>query len=528
MSPVYRPQIHLAYHYLTDGRNLGARVELHQYFSVVRKRLWLIALLGVVGLGLSVGVLAKSPPLYQAKSSVFVSSQSGDTTAELVQGSTYTQQLVQSYAQLATAPIVLNPVILKLNLDVSARGLASEITADTPLNTVIVEITVLDRSPVRATQIANAVASSLATSAENLSPKLTNGESGIRMKVISPAAVPTSPAKPNRNLILASGLLGGLAVGVLIAIFIELLSTRVRDEEDVAKVSDAPVLGRISRNPRGLSGIVMRVARTSPTAEGYRRVRTNLAFSEVDRQMKSIVVTSPTAAIGKSTTTLNLALAMAEVGGRGLVIDADLRKPSIAQYCQMDGDVGLTSVLIGSAHLEDAVQRWGDLIDILPSGLVPPNPTKLLGSEAMATLLKRVTAEYDFVILDSPPVLPVSDALTLAHLTDGVIVVARCRVTKRRELESTLSSIENVNAGVLGVILNVAPRVKSDSYYPYARDAHQGQVMETDAAPVSSAQILVRRPPRRKTRRPSSRSRADESPVTGGDSASAELQPSSQ
>ena len=479
-------------------------VEPHEVLATFRKRWWAILAFCIVGFALSFALAKATPTSYESHSSVFVSSPSGDTTAELVQGSTFSQQIVQSYAQLATTPAVLQPAIDKLGLNTTPDALAKTVTATTPLNTVIINISVVNGSPHMAANIANAVADSLATTAESLSPKRASGSSGISIVTVAPAEPAKTPSAPNTRLIYSIGILVGLIVGMVLAIVVELFDTRIREDADVARASELPAVGRITRNPRGVHGIVMRMARRTPTAEDYRRLRTNLAFADVDAKTRSILVTSPAEAVGKTTTALNLALAMAEAGTRGLVIDADLRRPSIAEYCQIEGDVGLTSVLIGSARLEDAIQHWGGVIDVLPSGLVPPNPTRLLASDAMAALVGLVTAEYDFVILDSPPILPVGDGLALAQLVDGVLIVARHNLTRRGDLLSTARSLEAVNSVLLGVVLNAAPRGKKSSYYSYARNrgAAADRALAVDELPVSASQIGRRRRASKPRQRP--------------------------
>ncbi|MFP7833516.1 polysaccharide biosynthesis tyrosine autokinase [Marisediminicola sp. LYQ134] len=461
-----------------------------EYVATLRKYKYLILALGVVGTIAGLVFASTMPTLYQARSSVFVSSQRGETSSELLQGSTFTQNLVQTYATLATTPAVLNPVIDRLNLDTSPQALARSITADAPINTVIIEITVQNGSAAQAARIADAVTDSLARTAEDLSPADEEGNPSIIMETVSPAQTPSAPASPNVRLIVVSGLLAGLALGVTYAFGRVLLDTRVRSKADIARLTDVPVLGSIAQMKRGTAGVVMRVAPRSSAAEDYRRLRTNLAFADIDEVSRSVVVTSASAGAGKTVTSINLALAMAEAGRTVLLIDADLRRPAVAQYCEIDGDVGLTSVLLGTSSFDLAVQRWGDAIDIIPSGIVPPNPVQLLTSAAMATLIAEIEPHYDFVVIDSPPLLPVSDALALAPLVDGAIVISRVGVTKRNELTSTLEALDAVNSRVLGVVLNRSKPSRANSYYGRGEDQKAATPPQDQAAaPVEPSDI---------------------------------------
>ena len=443
----------------------GTTVEPIEYLRTIGRRWIVIVLLGALGLVAAWAYASSVAPLYKSTSSVFVSSERGETTSELVQGSTFSQNLVQSYAQLATMPAVLDPVIKQLNLDTSAGQLASSVVAATPLNTVIIEITVSSESPARAAATADAITTSLSTLVQNLAPKGPDNAPSITLSTVSEAQVPTAPYAPNTRLLLVTGLAGGLALGVIYALARELLDTRVRGEKGLLRVTDAPLLGKIGEKRRSdPPGLVMRVMPRSVLAEGYRRIRTNLEFIDVDNRPRCVVVTSPMVADGKSTSALNLALAMAERAPRVLLIDADLRRPSIAGMCDIEGEVGLTTVLVGTVALEDAITLWGGVLHVLPSGAVPPNPGQLLGSTAMSDLVLRLRGEYDFIVIDSPPLLPASDALGLAHLADGAIVVARDKTTRRAQLATTLESLEAVKARLLGIVLNRVQERHSDAY----------------------------------------------------------------
>lgn len=486
-------------------------MEPRDYVNAVRRR-WIL----IVGLGLLGGLTALAydftlPTLYKATSSVFVSTSQGDTTSELVQGSTFTQANVQSYARLATMPIVLEPVIAELDLDITPPALARAITVDTPLNTVIIEITASSPDARESAAIADAVTDSLSAAVTQLAPDGPDGEPAIAMTTVAPARVPTLPYAPNTRFIVLTGTLAGLAVAFLFAIASQAFDTRVRTAADLSRVTDAPLLGTVVRRPgRRASNLVMRTDPHGPQAESYRRIRANLEFADVDRPVRALVVTSALAGEGKSTTSINLALALAERSDRVLLIDADLRRPSIGRHCQIEDAVGLTTVLLGEVRVADAVQRWAGAIDILPSGAVPPNPGQLLGSAAMADLMSELTESYTFIIVDSPPLLPAIDALGLARLTDGTIVVARYKWTRRQHLARAIESLAAVRARMVGIVLDRVPaRAATASYYGYR--SHR------EAAP---ADIDAQRPQHRHEHR--------DRPAAGGGPDAAEAPPATE
>jgi len=443
-------------------------VELHEYFAILRKR-WSTVVV-IAGLGLLAGVLATAlaTPRYTATTKTFVSVQSGDSVGDLVQGSTYSQSQVRSYAELAVLPGVLGPVIDELGLDVSPGALGGEVTATVPQNTVIISISATDPDPQRAAAIANSVASHLAKSVSELAPVPANGADPIRLSTVAEASVPTTPSSPNGKVNVVVGLVLGLALGVAAAIGRELLDTKVRDESDLRKVTDGSVIGAIPQDSAAeASPLIVQGSPQSPRAEAFRRLRTNLQFLEVGQRSRAIVLVSAIPAEGKSTTAINLAITLADAGTRVALVDADLRRPSLARYLGIEGSVGLTTVLIGQADLEDVLQPWGNgHLDVLAAGQVPPNPSELLGSQAMSTVLKDLTERYDVVLLDTAPLLPVTDGAVLAKLAGGALVTVGTGTVTRRQLTEALGALESVDARVLGVVLNKLTRRAGDRY-PY-------------------------------------------------------------
>ncbi|MDI3328516.1 MAG: CpsD/CapB family tyrosine-protein kinase [Alicyclobacillaceae bacterium] len=210
----------------------------------------------------------------------------------------------------------------------------------------------------------------------------------------------------------------------------------------------------------------------SPIVEGYRSLRTNIEFAAAASEVRSLVVTSCTPLEGKTVTSANLAVVEAQAGRRVLLIDADLRKPSIHHLMTLSNRVGLTSVLIGERDLAQAIVRFQvEGLEVLTSGPLPPNPAELLGSERMKALLKRVEEEYDLVILDAPPILPVADAQILSSMVDGVLWVIRVGRVPREAAVKARQLLDLAKARVLGVVLNDKREKSGDGYsyyYPYS------------------------------------------------------------
>lgn len=445
-------------------------MELTEYLAILRKRWSTVAIVTLAVIAITALVTLMATPLYTASSRMFFAVQGGDTLSDLNQGSTFTQGQITSYAEVAESPLVLDPVIEELDLTVTADELAaSSLSTSVVPETPILSIDVTNEDPRLAAQIANTVAEELRTAVGEMSPDRPDGTESVRATVLSTATAPAHPSSPNTARNLALGVVLGLLLGVGVAILREVLDTKVRSERDIRSVTDRAVLGEIVFDAsQDDQPVFMTTDPTGTRAEAMRRLRTNLQFVDLAESPNSIVVTSSVPGEGKSTTAMNLALALADAGTRAILVDADLRRPSVAEYLGLEGRVGLTTVLIGRAEVEDVVHPWGNsTLDVLPSGQIPPNPSELLGSTAMATLLHQLTSTYDVVLVDSPPLLPVTDAAVLSKLAGGALVVAGADRIHKAQLAESLEALERVDAKILGIVLNKTDRKDRGSYYQY-------------------------------------------------------------
>jgi capsular exopolysaccharide synthesis family protein len=443
-------------------------MDLQDLVRLLRKNLWLLVATTLVGAGAAAAYSFTRVPLYEATSTVFVSTQTGDTAQELNQGSNFTQARVKSYATLATTPLVLGPVVSALQLPLTETDLDEQIEADTPPGTTLIAISVTDPDPARAAAVSNAVAGSLTTAVQQIETPSGQTVSPVKLSLVRPAEVPLVAVSPRLKLDLAVGLLIGLLIGLGTAVLRRLLDTRIHGERDVAAITDTPVISSIVFDARAAERpLIVHLDPRSPRAEAFRTLRTNLQFLDVAGS-HSFLVSSSVPAEGKSTTAVNLAIALADAGSRVILVDADLRRSKVSDYMGVEGGAGLTDVLIGRAEVDDVVQRWGaeDLF-VLPAGKIPPNPSELLGSAAMAELIKQFERDYDVVIFDAPPLLPVTDAAVLAKRVGGAIMVVATGRTSRHQLTAALGALEHVGAHVAGLVLSMVP-VKGPDSYGYA------------------------------------------------------------
>ncbi|WP_336641747.1 polysaccharide biosynthesis tyrosine autokinase [Microbacterium sp. USHLN272] len=440
-------------------------MELSDYIRILRKSWLVIVIMTLLGLAAAAGYSLTRTPLYESQSVVFVQSQAGTTVSELQQGSTFAQARITTYVSLVREPVVMNPVITELQLDTSAEQLAESVKSSSPVNSTLIEITVQNADPVLAADIANALGASLAAAVERIDTPAGQDQSPIKLTRVRDAVAAYSPVSPNVPLNLALGVLVGLALGAGIAVLRSVLDNRVRSPRDIEVLTERPIIGAIPFDPKAKDRpLIVQADPLNPRSEAFRALRTNLQFLEMNGG-HTFVITSSIPSEGKSTTTLNLALALADSGKRVALIDTDLRKPKVAQYLGIEGGTGLTDVLIGRARVADVLLPWGARsLYVLPAGKIPPNPSELLGSPRMQKLLDALAKEFDVVLCDAPPLLPVTDAAVLSRATSGAIMAVAVGKTTTHQLEGALDALETVGSKVAGVVLTMVPTKGADAY----------------------------------------------------------------
>ncbi|MBE6050956.1 MAG: CpsD/CapB family tyrosine-protein kinase [Clostridium sp.] len=211
----------------------------------------------------------------------------------------------------------------------------------------------------------------------------------------------------------------------------------------------------------------------SISAESYRTLRTNIQYSSFDKEIRTIVVTSSEPGEGKSTVAGNLALSFAQADQSTVIIDCDLRKPSLHKKFKISNMVGLSDILIGRKSIEESVNMHNKKMHIITSGKIPPNPSEMLGSKAMQKLIEELKNIYDVIILDSAPLQAVTDAQILSTKADGTILVVRAEKTKRESVSGAKELLEKVNANILGVVLNATENKKGKYYYYYGNEERE-------------------------------------------------------
>ncbi len=454
-------------------------MSVSQLAHVVGRYWRSIAVILVVVVALSATATALTPARYTASSSLFLGVRGAESASDLNQGGSYMERQVASYAKVATSSMVLTPVIARLGLAASPGELARDLAVTSPANTAILEISASQPSPALAQALADAVAEELVVAVKRLAP--TSGDEALVTATITdPAELPLTQSSPRvlQNLALGSVLALLLAFGQ--AVLRQRLDTRVRHVEDAVEATGLGVLAGIARE-----GV------KQPNSYGYgtsqedlRSLRTNLRFLGLGTTRNPhLVVTSSVAGEGKTHVSVGLARVLADSGERVLLIDADLRRPRVAERLGLDSGVGLSQVLSGQVPFADAVIRSEQGgFDVLPSGPIPPNPAELLGRDAMRRLLDEVRPGYDLVILDTAPVLPVTDGVVLSALAGAALLVARSGMVTKSQLAAAAQALQAGGGDVAGVVLNGTEG-----------NVHAYQAAETSDRLVPSAKRLARR-----------------------------------
>jgi capsular exopolysaccharide synthesis family protein len=463
-------------------------MEFKDYVRIVLSHWVGVLVLAVLGVVAAFGYNATQPKVYEASSTGLVTIGKSATTSDATIGDQLAKNRVTSYVSIATSTEVADKVVASHDLDgttlpQSAGALIGHISVSQPIDTVLITINARAGDPKTAAVLANAWVDALAAQVKEIdgpSPidpataEDTSTSGGLHLDTYS-SATPGALVLPRTKLNLVIGLLVGALLGFGYALVRHQFDRRLRSTEEVEKLTGVSVIGMIpqSSHMRQEGGRELLLAVTgsgasssASTAEAFRKLRTNLAFMDVDHPPRVIVVTSPKQSDGKSTVAANLAAAVA-IGGQAVtLIDGDLRRPTVADSLSMVDGAGLTDVLVGRVTAAEVMQDHPDVpgLRVLASGAIPPNPSELLGSNAMRSLVTEL-AEDAMVIIDAPPLLPVTDAAVLTRSADGAIVVITHRGTLDTELVASLGHISSVHGRTLGVVFNRMRRSAASGFY---------------------------------------------------------------
>jgi succinoglycan biosynthesis transport protein ExoP len=516
----------------------GAGPTLRSYTRLVLRRKWWVTSLTLLGLAASLAISLTQAKQYSATAQVLVQSATGPTSLSAApQQVTPTE--VQTMLQLVTSASVLTAVREEL-------GSAPPVQASEVAQTNIINITAIATGPATAARVANTYARQFVTSQQSVALKnATNAETELRAQIrstaaeikalrktrgaasevtamvnqeavlrvqlsqvdvsgaaaaealtmVTPAQAPTAPSSPKPVQDAVLGFVAGLILGLAAAFLRDSLDDAVTSKEAAEQLTGAPVLAAVpmvaSWRKRDRPLVVTLARPASPATEAYRSLRTSLQFARQEHELRTILVTSPAAAEGKTSTLANLGAVFAQAGQRVLMVSCDLRKPRLGQFFGIDERTGLTTAILGEDTVENLIQPapGTDNLWLLPSGPPPPNPAELLNGARVQEIFTRLRGAFDLVLIDSPPVLPVTDAVVLSKDVDATLLVVAAYRSSSGDVQRAAEKLAQVDARVVGVVLNEATKLGSGYYGGYGgygggRHGSYGSLPELSASSV--------------------------------------------
>ena len=431
---------------------------------------------------------------YTATAQLFASY--NNTTADALDNSvssqsaagTYIATQLKSYPDLVKTEAVLQPVIDELNDNsITTDDLATMVTATNPTDTYMLNVSVEATNPEQSAQLANEVSQSLS---RVVSSELyaSGKKSMVKLSVVQKAKTPTSQSSPNTKLNIAVAVVAGIVLGIFAALVRDLLARKLQDLMDLQSIDpNGSIAGIIPKDEVLIGTKPVIVAKPdSSIAEEFRRMRTNLSFvtSKDGDKGRLIVITSSMPSEGKTTVSCNLAAALAENGASVLLIDADLRHPSVAKRLGLEGGVGLAHVLSNQASVKDVVQRyWKPNLHIMPAGPRIQNASVLLNSRIMHELVHQAVQQYDYVIIDTTPMSVANDVAVFGQMGNGVVMVSARGVTYKSALRGAVNELRDLDVPLLGYVFNLADEKRNRGYgnYYYYGSYYKGEYGKEDS-----------------------------------------------
>lgn len=470
-------------------------MDVNDFLKVIRTRWVTVIVTATLAALAAMAYTLHQTPQYQASTRLFVSTVAGTSVSDLYSGNRLAQDRVLSYAQLIMGENLAQRTVDRLNLDVGAATVKAKVTAQARPNTVLIDVAVIDSSPVQARDIANALSDEFVVMVRELETPAQGAKPDARVVVEQRATIPGIPVSPKKKQNLAVGIFIGAMLGIGLALLRDVLDNTVKSQEVLEEITGTGAVGYIpfEKNLAAEPAISFDTDNSS-AAEAFRKLRTNLQFLAVDNPPRVIVITSASPSEGKTTTAINIALALAEAEQRVVLVDGDLRRPRIAKYLDVLGSVGMSNVLSGAAPLTEVLQTTKfPRLTVLVAGPTPPNPSELLGSLAAKKLFGELRTQFDYVIIDSAPLLAVTDGTVLAAHADGTLIVARFGETKRDQLRHSVGMLSDVGAALLGGVLTMMPTrgsgVYSYNYYYYGGSYGDEKPKQPIVTPTSKEKV---------------------------------------
>jgi capsular exopolysaccharide synthesis family protein len=434
-------------------------IDIKGFLNIIRKRIILILLITIF-LTLAVGIVNFYilEPEYEANCTIIV----GNDSAQKITQSEVNmyQDLIMTYSKIGESRVVAQNAIENLNLGSAIEEFMLNVSITPEIDTQIIKIAYKSKTPETAADGANALSQAFIEESQKLLP------SGSAM-IMDKALVPKVPIAPNKKVNIAIGFMVGVMLSLGLAFLIEYMNNTINNEDDIERYLQLPLIGSIPKQNKVVNLIVKKEP-NSPVTEAFKSIRTNLLFSMENRGLKTLMVCSSVPKEGKTSVSTNIAVTIAQTGKRILLIDCDLRKPCVHRHFNItNNQIGLANVILQGRRVEDMLIEIDDNFDVLTAGIANYNPSELLSSQKMKTFIKEMEEKYDYVILDTPPIIAFTDSLTLATEKIGVVLVISSEETKIEICKKSKQLLSNINATIIGTVLN---KVDKRAFIGYGYD----------------------------------------------------------
>jgi receptor protein-tyrosine kinase len=476
-------------------------LAIGDYLRTFRRFWWLVVVATLVGAGVGYATIFMTTPQYQSTARLFVTTQSGTSVGDAYQNNLFSQERVVSYAGLATSEQVSARAVDQLKMPITAEQLRSKITATPVPKTVLLDVTVSDPDPMKAQTYANAVSDQLVQLVSELETSRRGGTPAAGAILLDDANYPTSVGGLSLLTRVALGAAGGLVVGVLLAVLIGFLDSRVRARDSIEAVTRSHALGALVADPNRPGVPVVDLEAGGLAAERLRELRTNLQFARTSAGQRPtvIAVTSPTNGDGRTTTAIDLAATFAEAGRSVVLVEGDFLNPVLADRLALTdaeraraAQRGLGTTLAGDHEVSVAIihSPGGAPFALLPAGPSASTRRRLWGDDGAGRTIEALRAGFDYVIIDTPPLNEASDGAVAAALGDGAIVLARIGHTTTKGLRSAIKVLEAASAESIGTVVTCEPGHKRElSKQPVEAPAAAAAPAEkAPAAPAAPAE----------------------------------------
>ena len=449
-------------------------IDIKELLAYIKEKIWVLALALLLSVTTS-AIYTKTikKPLYKSEAKYVLTSDSGNdgiTTSEV----TLNEKLIATYKEIIKSRNILERVINKLNLeDETTASLSKKISVEQVSTSSMIKITVTHKNAELAQQITETLGNEFSSEIKELY-KISN------LGLVDKASTPTAPSNKSntKELVIING--GTLALSLAVLFVLFYFDNTVKDAEQVETKTELPVLGNVpmvqKKKGEKLKELIVHEDPKSTISEGIRTIRTNLQFSNVDENVKKIMITSSMPGEGKSFTSSNIATAFAQDGNKVLLVDCDMRKGRLHKIFELSNSKGLSNLLIDNIekNYKKYIKKTNvDNLSIITSGVVPPNPSELLNSEKNKKLIEILEQEYDYIIFDCVPTNGLPDSLIMSNLVDKTIIVCAANITPTELLQKTKNSLKNVDANIAGIVVNKT-KASYNKYYGHYYGKYYG------------------------------------------------------